>query len=67
MLKYYFGYKSLFGNPFPIRWVEDNGIPVGGDMNCIKDNKWEITHKDFTYGDLTLLKEMYPYNEPKAE
>jgi hypothetical protein len=67
MLKYYFGYKSLFGAPFPVRWVEDNGVAVGGEVTTIQGNKFELTHKEFTYGDFNLLKEKYPYKEPKGE
>lgn len=67
MLKYYFGYRSLFGAPSCLRWVEDKGIAVGGEVKVIGNNKWELTHKDFTYTMLDALKEKYPYKEPKPE
>lgn len=67
MLKYYFGYHKLFGAPFPICWVEDDGVPVGGTMECLPDNKHEITWKEFTYTALFALKDKYPYKEAKFE
>lgn len=67
MLKYYFGYTNSFGNPSPIRWVEDNGVPVGGNTKCIAGNRHEITQKDFTYAALFALKEDHPYKEPSSD
>lgn len=67
MLKYYFGYKSSMGIEFPVRWVEDDGKPVGGNVGFIEGNRWEITYKEFTYGELSDLKIKYPYRRPTTE
>lgn len=67
MLKYYFGYRSLFGSPSCLRWVEDKGTAIGGEVNVIGDNKYLITWKEFTYSDLASLKDKYPFKEPKTD
>lgn len=55
------------GMIFHILWVEDNGVPVGGNVITVKDNRHEITHEEFTVRDSTYLKEKYPYKEPKDD
>lgn len=66
-LKYYVGYRSLWGASSVVRWVEDNGIAVGGEVRVIAGNRYEITHKEFTYMDIDTLKAKYPYTEPKSD
>lgn len=67
MLKYYFGYKYTVGIPFPVRWVEDNGIPVGGKIDFVVGNRHEITFHEFTYTALFALKESYPFRKETTE
>lgn len=67
MLKYYFGYKSTLGLIFAILWVEDNGVPVGGEVKTVAGNRHEISHKEFSHADRTILKEKYPYKEPSED
>lgn len=67
MLKYYFGYKSSMGIEFPVRWVEDDDIPVGGAVGFVGGNRWEITHKEFTYTQLSDLKVKYPFRKATTE
>lgn len=66
MIKYYYGYRSTMGLIFAILWVEDNGVPVGGNVITVAGNRWEITHKEFTERDSVSLKEKYPYKEPSG-
>lgn len=66
MLKYYYGYRSTLGLIFAILWVEDNGVPVGGNVITVAGNRHEITHKEFSDRDGIYLKEKYPYKEPSS-
>lgn len=65
-IKYYFGYKKTSGKPWPMRWVEDDGKPVGGPVDCVDDNQHELTSRQFTYGTLFAMTKTYPYKEPKS-
>lgn len=67
MIKYYFGYVSSFGSPSPVRWTEDNGQPIGGEVKFIIDNRWEITYKQWSCAHLSDLQVKYTFREPSGD
>lgn len=60
MRKYFFSYHSVMGNPFPMMWVEENGICVGGRPLHLLGKKVEISCEIFNKGELSPLEKEYP-------
>ena len=66
-MKYYFGwYRSTGGNIYCVRWIEDEGIPIGSETFDIVQVK-EITADQFNNLYLSTLELMYPYNPENKE
>lgn len=58
---YYFAYHLVNGNPFPLMWVEDDGLVVGGIPDVVPDTKVEISQEEFEKGDLAKLSREWPF------
>lgn len=59
MRKYFFAYHLVNGIPFPLAWVEEDGLPVGGIPNPIVGTVHEIDELSFR-GGLIPLEMLYP-------
>lgn len=58
--KYFFAYHVYHGKVWPMAWVEEDGVCVGGRPTNIMCNKvWEITESEFN-GYFCFLEMKYP-------
>lgn len=61
-MRYYFGYHLVNGICFPVKWVTDEGLPIGGDPKAIQVR--EITRHEYSHNSLKTNVSKYPYIEP---
>lgn len=59
--KYFFGYYGVFGIANSVKWVEDDGVSVGGKIEILHEQRWEITRQQYLHTKLTNLSAKYPY------
>lgn len=60
MIKFYFGYNKFNGNIFPVKWMEDDGIAVGGKPTQVLQ-KVEISEFEFVSVGMSKLEMIYPF------
>jgi len=66
-IKYFFGwYRDNRGQLYSVKWIEDEGVPIGGEPARIEQIK-EITPELFTTFDLQTIELIYPYNPENKE
>jgi len=63
MTKYYFYYYWCFGLVYCGKVAETNGRAVGGDIQAIPGNKFEITEHEWMNATLFDLKGRYEYQD----
>lgn len=59
MIKYFFGYNIFTGQTFPFKWMEENGIAVGGKPTNIIQ-KVEIDFHNYRNTNLSDLSAFHP-------
>lgn len=62
--KYFFGYYDWCGRACAMKWMEDDGIVVGGIPTPIIE-KYEIDLYDYDHTLLVVLESKYPVSVPE--
>ena len=66
MRQYFFAYHNFHGQVYPMAWIVEDGITLGGHPQCVSD-VIEISKEEWEVLTLSELEGKYPRSAPTPQ